>query len=257
MIRTQQNPKEFVVALYTRTNESFPSKLDVMVNGHAGVLVEGQPCVLPRFLVNQAIMSKNYSHREVMNDDPQKLDSYETFAVKPNILITPIPEEYQSPEGIMKFLGDASKIKNPEDPFYRARLGCKNLVYGDMRPAETEASLAVKNSPKAIDMEAVQLKADLYEKEKLIKAQDDRLSRLEALIEKMASEPPVISKSESKVEVTELTDEEAERTFNGKVYKTLAAKKAAESKAKKTEDVEEVADGLAETFEEEVIEVDA
>ena len=252
MIRTQQNPKEFVVALYTRTNESFPSKLDVMVNGHAGVLVEGQPCVLPRFLVDQAIMSKNFSHREVMNDDPQKLDSYETFAVRPNILITPIPEDYQTPEGIMKFLGDASKIKNPEDPFYRARLGCKNLVYGDMRPAETEASLAVKNSPKAIDMESVQLKADLYEKDQLIKAQGDRLDRLEAMIEKSFG-APAPTKSESKVEVA---DDEAERTFDGKVYKTLAAKKAAVSRAEKAEEPV-VMDGLAETVEEEAIEVDA
>lgn len=253
MIRTQQNPKEFVVALYTRTNESFPSKLDVMVNGHAGVLVEGQPCVLPRFLVDQAIMSKNFSHREVMNDDPQKLDSYETFAVRPNILITPIPEDYQSPEGIMKFLGDASKIKNPEDPFYRARLGCKNLVYGDMRPAETEASLAVKNSPKAIDMESIQLKADLYEKDKLIKVQDDRLTRLEAMIEKMAGGAPEKTQPEIKAEVV---DDEAERTFEGKVYKTLAAKKAAVSRAEKAEEPETM-DGLAETVEEEAIEVDA
>jgi hypothetical protein len=252
MIRTQQNPKEFVVALYTRTNESFPSKLDVMVNGHAGVLVEGQPCVLPRFLVDQAIQSKNFSHREVMNDDPQKLDSYETFAVRPNILITPIPEDYQSPEGIMKFLGDASKIKNPEDPFYRARLGCKNLVYGDMRPAETEASLAVKNSPKAIDMESVQLKADLYEKDKLIKAQGDRLDRLEAMIEKSFG-TPAPPKSESYAVVA---GDEAERTFEGKVYKTLAAKKAAVSRAEKAEEPE-IMDGLAETVEEEAIEVDA
>lgn len=256
MIRVETNPKEFVVALYTRPNDSFPSNLDVMVNGHAGILIENRPCVLPRFLVDQAIMAKNFSHRETNAEDAQMLDSYETFAVKPNIQITQIPEEYQSPEGIKNFLADAAKIKNPEDAYYRARLGCKNLVYGDMAPAESAATQAIANSPKALDMEAVELKADLYEKDKLIKAQESRMSRLEAIVEKMAGgspEVPATPKEEEKV------DDEAERTFNGKVYKTLPAKKAAESKAAKLAEKDDVvvSDGLAEVVSEEPIVVDA
>lgn len=221
----KKNTKEFVIALYSRPNESFPSKLDVMVNGHVGVLVEGQPCVLPRFLVEQAKLSKQFTHRE--NSDPNN-ETYETIAVKPTIEVTLIDEEYQSPEGITALLKDASQIKDVESPYYRLRLGCKNLVYGDMMASEKIASAEVANSPKAIDERILKLQSELYEKNEALGKSNDRLDRLEAMIEKMAggSEPKVEAKPEP-------VDDEAERTFNGKVYKTVAAASAARTKAEK------------------------
>ncbi len=227
----KSNPKEFVIALYSRPNESFPAKLDVMVNGHVGILEEGRPCILPRFLVNQALMVKNFTHRERSIDS--ETDTYETIPVRPNIDVRVIAEEYQSPEGIQKLLKDASQIKDVESPYYRLRLGVKNLVYGDMKPAEQAASEAIKHSPKAIDMEAMELKAKLYEKDKQIDEQNDRLARLESLVEKAltAAENPAIGKSESGA----TTEETPVYEFNGKTYKTEAAMKTAMSKAKKAE----------------------
>lgn len=183
ILAPNKNPKEFVIALYSRPNESFPAKLDVMVNGHVGILVEGQPCVLPRFLVDQALQSHQFTHREKAaggNDD-----TYETLVVKPNIQITVIDEEYQSPDGITKLLADATKIKDVDSPYYRLRLGCKNLIFGDMRPAELAATEAIKNSPKAIDMENIQLKAKLFDSDQALKATEARLSSLEDKLSKL------------------------------------------------------------------------
>jgi hypothetical protein len=251
MLNPKTNPKEFVIALYSRPNESFPSKLDVMVNGHAGVLVEGQPCVLPRFLVDQAMQSHQFTHRE--KPMSQGDDTYETLVVKPNIVTTVIDAEYQSPEGIQRLLADASKIKDPDSPYYRLRLGCKNLVYGDMRSAEKEASEAVKNSPKAIDMENLQLKAKLYESNEALDAMKAEQSEIKKMLTELLAGKSPAPVAEPKVETI---NDEAERTYEGKVYKTVAARKAAESKAAKVEAPKDAFEEFVEAIEEKAVEVD-
>jgi hypothetical protein len=253
ILNPKTNPKEFVIALYSRPNESFPSKLDVMVNGHVGVLVEGQPCVLPRFLVDQAMQSHQFTHRE--KPMSQGDDTYETLVVKPNIVTTVIDAEYQSPEGIQRLLADASKIKDPDSPYYRLRLGCKNLVYGDMRSAEKEASEAVKNSPKAIDMENLQLKAKLYESNEALNAMKAEQSEIKKMLAELLSGKSPAPTTVFEVKVASMNDE-AERTYEGKVYKTVAARKAAESKAAKVEAPENAFEEFVEAIEEKAVEVD-
>ncbi len=256
ILEPKNNSKEFVIAQYSRPNESFPSKLDVMVNGHVGVLVEGQPCILPRFLVNQALMSHQFTHRE--KPMSQGDDTYETLVVKPNIVTTTINEEYQSPEGIQRLLADASKIKDPDSPYYRLRLGCKNLVYGDMRSAEKEASEAVKNSPKAIDMENLQLKAKLYESNEALNAMKAEQSEIKKMLAELLSGRSAAPVAEPKADAVNaiLITDEAERTYEGKVYKTVAARKAAESKAAKVEAPKNAFEEFVEAIEENAVEVD-
>jgi hypothetical protein len=180
-------------------------------------------------------------------------DTYETLVVKPNIVTTVIDAEYQSPEGIQRLLADASKIKDPDSPYYRLRLGCKNLVYGDMRSAEKEASEAVKNSPKAIDMENLQLKAKLYESNEALNAMKAEQSEIKKMLAELLAgriPAPVV---EPKVESI---NDEAERTYEGKVYKTVAARKAAESKAAKVEAPKNAFEEFVEAIEEKAVEVD-
>lgn len=219
-LETKVNNKEFVVALYSRPNESFPSKLDVSVNGNAGVFVEGQPCILPRFLVNQALMSRQFTHREIEGSD-----TYETIEVKPNISTTVIPEEYQSPEGIRKLLADASKIKDRSSPYYRVRLGCKNLVFGDMTSAEKRAGYEISSSPKAINHDIDRTVSELQSK---LKEKDDALASVQNQMDEMKKMMTSFMAQKS----DPIVDDESERTFEGKVYKTVSAKKSAETKAK-------------------------
>jgi hypothetical protein len=218
----KEDPKRFVIALYTRPNESFPSKLDVCVNGIAGILVEGQPCVMPRFLVDQAINCHSFTHREKPADSGD--DTHETIKVRPNIDIRPIADEYQGADKILNLLKEAQKIKDRESPFYRLRMGVKQLVYGDMKAAEAIAADELKGATRAVQTDD-ELKAELAAKDKVIAEQANRLDRLEAMMEKMAG--AALGNSESGSESKPTFE------FNGKTYKTEAAMKAAKTKAEK------------------------
>jgi hypothetical protein len=153
-VAKKKDPKEFVIAYYQRPNESFPTRFDVMVNGHVGILIENRNCILPRFLIDQAIMAKSFTHKEP--DPNAENDSYNTIAVRPNITIFTIDEEYQSPEGIMRFIKECQDVNDMDSPHYRVRLGVKNLIFGDMLKMEDRASKEVKSSPKAISDEGLQ-----------------------------------------------------------------------------------------------------
>lgn len=224
----KEDPKRFVIATYTRPNESFPKKLDVCVNGIVGILIEAQPCVMPRFLVDQALQSHSFTHRERPNEEND--DTYETVRIKPNIDIHPIADEYQGADKILNLLKEAKGITDRESPFYRLRMGVKQLVYGDMKSAEKIASEQVKESPRALRDDAA-LAAKLAEKDEIIAKQDERLARLEAMMEKMAS--ATLGNSEAG-EADKPTFE-----FDGKTYKSEAAMKAAKTRAEKAAEVED------------------
>ena len=219
----KKNPKHFVIVNYTRTNESFPVRLPVMVNGEEGILEEGRPLLLPRFLVAQALQSRNFTHR----DRPEGAggnEEQETIRVRPNIDIEEIADEYQSPEGIMRLLDESKKITDRESPYYRLRLGCKNLVFGDMTPAKLGAGL---------DMTGKKPQLSVEEEARLEVEAEIRAEQKQSLKEKMRAE---MLAADSKTAAEVVKDPESKKfEFNGQEYKSESAMKAAITRFDKAE----------------------
>jgi len=208
----EKNPREFLIARYTRPNDSFPTKLDVMVNGHVGILVEGRNCILPRFLIDSAKESHQFLHRPRQDAGSNQTDqSYTTKKVHPVIDTFEIDDEYQSPEGIMKLIELAKSERSETSPMFQLRSGVKELVYGDMASAERRASEEVAKSPKLFSQDAADLSKIMAEKDK-------KIADLESTVTAMGSKMDrILAMMESK-------PEQISGTGSGKAYKAKAGK---------------------------------
>lgn len=250
----RKDPREFVIALYQRPNDSFASKLDCCINGHVGVFVDGQNCIVPRFMVENVKRSYQLAHRPRPNARDED-DTYQTIRVYPTISETEIDDEYQSPEGVMKLL-EMSKAESDEtSPMYKLRLGTKDLVFGDMGEAERRASEAVAKGPMAIPASA-DLSQALAEKDAKIEEQDAKIAEQAKKMDEMSAKMDMILNAMSnKAETSsESTSEKAGPfMFNGKEYKTETAMKTAMTKFEKAQ----AESSESEEDEEEPIEVQA
>lgn len=204
---------ELVIVKYNKPNESFTSKLEVFVNGHQAVFMDGRWALAPWFLVRQAQQCYQLSHRQSPNDD----DNDESFPVYANLDIREVSKDYQSPEGAQKLLAEAKKITDTRSPYYKLYGATKNFVFGDLTPQEKKATDQVNASGNTA---IVNNSAELNELKAEIKAKDAEISKqgelLEAIMEKMNAmekeikKPAPKSRAKAKTEAKEEEPKEEE-----------------------------------------------
>jgi len=184
-----KDPYCFVIAKYNRPNESFPSRLDVGVNGHKASFLDGRWCIAPWFLVAMAKKAYNLGHRDKKQGDD---DTQETFRVFANIDVIEVPKEYNSPEGIPKLLAMAKGEKDQTSPYFRLYSATSYFVFGELSRREVDASDVSKKNLHAEDSKTKELESKLAEKDDQIAMLADKFQMLMAKVDSMQAPAPEV-----------------------------------------------------------------
>jgi len=222
----ERNNKRLMLVKYNKTNETFSSKLEIGVNGHQGVFLDGVWCVAPWFLIKQAQSIYHLNHRE--RPAKENNDTYESFKVYSNMETREL--ESQDPAEVLAWIAKVSKDRNSE--YYRVYACTKNFHFGDLSPKESEAELGTgldmgQNEVKALlAKQKVEMELQEVKHAEELKARDAKMDKLTEMMEKLMA-----SSSES-IKAPAMTPAE----------KAKATK--ARNKAKAEEEAKELAEAI-------------